>query len=57
MAVPGTYSIMSVMENSLALRLVPDDPWERVEPLLLRFETCHQGQGTAPITDRAVFTG
>ncbi|WP_251082532.1 transposase [Frankia sp. Mgl5] len=44
------------MESSLALRLVPDDLWELVEPLLPRFETRHQGGGTAPIEDRAVFT-
>lgn len=47
---------MGVMENSLALRLVPDDLWELVEPLLPRFETRHQGGGTAPIEGRAVFT-
>ncbi|KLL11095.1 hypothetical protein BL254_14665 [Protofrankia sp. BMG5.30] len=52
-AVPGTYLVMDVMENSLALRLVPDDLWERVEPLLPRFETRRQGGGTAPIEDRA----
>ncbi len=57
MAVPGTYSIMSVLENGLALRLVLDDLWERVEPLLLRFETRHQGRWTAPIGDRAALTG
>nr|WP_007512737.1 transposase [Pseudofrankia saprophytica] len=44
------------MENSLALRLVPDDLWELVEPLLLRFEVRPQGGGTAPVEDRAVFT-
>ncbi|WP_112104560.1 IS5 family transposase [Parafrankia sp. Ea1.12] len=44
------------MESSLALRLVPDDLWELVEPLLPRFETRWQGGGTAPIEDRAVFT-
>nr|WP_322751728.1 MULTISPECIES: IS5 family transposase [unclassified Frankia] len=44
------------MENSLAGRLVPDDLWELVEPLLPRFETRQQGGGTAPIEDRAVFT-
>ncbi|OHV25207.1 transposase [Parafrankia soli] len=44
------------MESSLALRLVPDDLWELVEPLLPRFETRRQGGGTAPIEDRAVFT-
>ncbi|CAI7976586.1 transposase [Frankia sp. Hr75.2] len=56
MAAAGTYLIMDVMESSLALRLVPDDLWELVEPLLPRFETRHQGGGTAPIEDRAVFT-
>lgn len=44
------------MENSLALRLVPDDLWELVEPLLPRFEIRPQGGGTAPIEDWAVFT-
>ncbi|KLL12119.1 hypothetical protein BL254_04905 [Protofrankia sp. BMG5.30] len=37
------------MENSLAIRLVPDDLWELVEPLLPRFDTHRQGGGTAPI--------
>ncbi len=41
--------IMDVMENSLAVRLVPDDLWELVEPLLPRFDTRRQGGGTAPI--------
>ncbi|EIV92290.1 transposase [Frankia sp. QA3] len=44
------------MESSLAVRLVPDDLWELVEPLLPRFETRQQGGGTAPLEDRAVFT-
>jgi len=44
------------MENSLALRLVPDDLWELVKPLLPRFATRPQGGGTESIEDRAVFT-
>ncbi|MEX5636121.1 transposase, partial [Parafrankia sp. FMc2] len=44
------------MESSLAGRLVPDELWELVEPLLPRFEHRWQGGGTAPIEDRAVFT-
>nr|WP_261568236.1 IS5 family transposase [Frankia gtarii] len=44
------------MESSLATRLVPDDLWALVEPLLPGFEARQQGGGTAPIEDRAVFT-
>ncbi len=48
--------IMDVMENSLATRLVPDNLWALVEPLLPGFEARQQGGGTAPIEDWAVFT-
>ncbi|MCM3884966.1 IS5 family transposase [Frankia sp. R82] len=44
------------MESSLATRLVPDDLWALVEPLLPGFEARLQGGGTAPLEDRAVFT-
>ena len=47
---------MDVMGSSLAPRLVPDDLWKLVEPLLPRFETRPQGGGTSPVEDRAVFT-
>ncbi|WP_085949870.1 IS5 family transposase [Frankia casuarinae] len=47
---------MDVLGSSLAGRLVPDELWELVEPLLPRFEARWQGGGTAPIEDRAVFT-
>jgi len=44
------------MVDRLALRLVPDGLWELVEPLIPRFAARPQGGGTAPVSDRAVFT-
>ncbi|WP_438803071.1 IS5 family transposase [Frankia tisae] len=40
----------------MALRLVPDELWELVEPLLPSFTPRPQGGGTAPVEERAVFT-
>lgn len=40
----------------LARRLVPDELWEIVEPLLPGFRARPQGGGTAPVDERAVFT-
>ncbi|MDE1674967.1 IS5 family transposase, partial [Nocardia gipuzkoensis] len=37
-------------------RLVPDELWAMVEPLLPKFEPRPQGGGTAPANERAVFT-
>ena len=44
------------MVDVLSRRLVPDELWELVEPLLPRFETRAQGGGPAPVDERAVFT-
>ncbi|WP_374113487.1 IS5 family transposase [Frankia sp. AgB1.8] len=44
------------MDDRLALRLVPDELWELVEPLVPGFTPREQGGGTAPVADRAVFT-
>ena len=44
------------MASDLAKRLVPDELWELVAPLVPRFAPRGQGGGTAPIDDRAVFT-
>ncbi|WP_198144511.1 transposase, partial [Parafrankia sp. EUN1f] len=44
------------MSDRLALRLVPDELWELVEPLLPSFTPRPQGGGTAPVDERAVFT-
>jgi transposase len=44
------------MTDRLSLRLVPDQLWVRVEPLLPRFSTRPQGGGTSPLPARAVFT-
>ncbi|WP_207934264.1 transposase [Actinomadura sp. KC06] len=44
------------MSSDLALRLVPDDLWAIVEPLVPEFTPRRQGGGTAPVEDRAVFT-
>lgn len=40
----------------MSLRLVPDELWELVEPLIPKFQPRSQGGGTAPLPDRAVFT-
>ncbi len=44
------------MSSDLALRLVPDELWELVEPLVPGFAPRRQGGGTAGVDDRAVFT-
>ncbi|GAA1828665.1 hypothetical protein GCM10009735_75340 [Actinomadura chokoriensis] len=44
------------MSSDLALRLVPDELWAIVEPLVPEFRPRRQGGGTAPVDDRAVFT-
>jgi transposase len=42
--------------DELSLRLVPDELWALVEPLIPAFVARPQGGGTAPVDDRAVFT-
>ncbi|MGI5328470.1 IS5 family transposase [Actinomadura nitritigenes] len=44
------------MSSNLALRLVPDELWELVGPLIPVFRPRRQGGGTAAVDDRAVFT-
>ncbi len=44
------------MADALSRRLVPDELWEIVEPLLPVFNPRRQGGGTAGIENRAVFT-
>ncbi|MFF8809156.1 IS5 family transposase [Streptomyces omiyaensis] len=44
------------MGGDLPQRLVPDDPWAWVEPVLPSFRSRPQGGGTAPVGQRAVFT-
>ncbi|MGW9133956.1 transposase [Streptomyces sp. NPDC055681] len=44
------------MGGDLSQRLVPDDLWAMVEPVLPFFRSRPQGGGTAPIDQRAVFT-
>lgn len=44
------------MSSDLALRLVPDELWAIVEPLVPGFTPRRQGGGTAPVDARAVFT-
>lgn len=46
----------SVRGDDLAQRLVPDELWELVAPLLPDFGRRQQGGGTAPVADRVVFT-
>jgi transposase len=42
--------------DRLAPRLVPDELWVLVEPLLPEFRGRPQGGGTSPVDQRAVFT-
>ena len=42
--------------DELSLRLVPDELWALVEPLIPRFAVRPQGGGTAPVDNRRVFT-
>jgi transposase len=42
--------------DELSQRLVPDELWALVEPLIPGFAARPQGGGTAPVDDRAVFT-
>ena len=44
------------MVDALSRRLVPDELWEIVEPLIPGFRPRVQGGGTAPVEARAVFT-
>ncbi|WP_202950073.1 transposase, partial [Streptomyces acidiscabies] len=44
------------MTADLSKRLVPDELWELVAPLLPSFVARPQGGGTAPRDERAVFT-
>ena len=44
------------MVDSLSLRLVPDELWEIMQPLIAVFPPRPQGGGTAVTDDRAVFT-
>lgn len=44
------------MQDVLARRLVPDELWEIVEPLIPPFAPRAQGGRTAPVRARAVFT-
>ncbi len=47
---------MPVVGADLSQRLVPDELWELVAPLLPSFAARPQGGGTAPCDERAVFT-
>jgi transposase len=42
--------------DELSLRLVPEELWGLVEPLILGFVARPQGGGIVPVGDRAVFT-
>lgn len=44
------------MDVGLSKRLVPDELWALVAPLLPSFSVRPQGGGTAPADERAVFT-
>jgi transposase len=42
--------------DALSQRLVPDELWALVAPLVPQFTPRRQGGGTTPVDDRAVFT-
>lgn len=44
------------VSSDLAIRLVPDELWKIVGPLIPEFAPRRQGGGTAPVDDRMVFT-
>jgi transposase len=44
------------VDEALARRLVPDELWAIVEPLIPPFAPRPQGGGRAPVASRAVFT-
>jgi transposase len=48
--------MMLVVGADLSKRLVPDELWELVVPLLPPFAARPQGGGTVPCDERAVFT-
>ena len=48
--------MISFVVDVLSRRLVPDELWALVEPLIPGFGARPQGGGTAPVDDRAVFT-
>lgn len=48
--------MISFVVDVLSRRLVPDELWALVEPLIPGFGVRPQGGGTAPVDDRAVFT-
>lgn len=48
--------MMPAVSADLSKRLVPDELWELVAPLLPSFAVRPQGGGTAPRDERAVFT-
>jgi transposase len=50
------WDIVAGVVDSLSLRLVPDELWEIVVPLIPVFPSRPQGGGTAVTDDRAVFT-
>lgn len=45
-----------IVLSDLSIRLVPDELWEIVGPLIPEFAPRRQGGGTAPVDDRTVFT-
>lgn len=53
----GSWSgMINLVADSLSRRLVPDDLWTLVAPLIPGFVARPQGGGTTPVVDRAVFT-
>lgn len=45
-----------MLKSNLSLRLVSDELWEIVKPLVPQYPARRQGGGTAPVDDRTVFT-
>lgn len=50
------FGMTPAVSADLSKRLVPDELWELVAPLLPSFAARPQGGGTAPRDERAVFT-
>jgi transposase len=56
MVVSGHAAYSGFVDEALAARLVPDEFWSLVEPLIPPFAPRPQGGGRAPAPPRAVFT-
>lgn len=56
MVIGRFWGMILFVVDRLSLRLVPDELWVLVGPLVPEFGSRPQGGGTAPLPARAVFT-